>query len=120
LSNQGGDDLAANDPPAGTEVLDATIPEDASAPTLASSTPQYNPDRDREGARRGITYWLLSLLTLLIVISFAALIALDKRPTFDEIKSLVELMLGPLVALVSAATGFYFGAHSAKSDSGKG
>jgi hypothetical protein len=40
---------------------------------------------------------------------------LKVEPTFDELKTLVELLLGPLVALVSAATGFYFGAQSAKS-----
>jgi hypothetical protein len=99
------------------EILDATIADpNVAAPVLEkpSSTP-FNPEKDREQARKGITYWLLALLTALFIVSFIALARLKEEPTFDQLKTLVELLLGPLVALVSAATGFYFGAQSAKS-----
>ena len=113
--------MTSTTPGAAEEVLDATIADpEVPAPSLEKpESAPYNPDRDREGARKGITYWLLSLLTVLFVISFAALAALKENPTFDQLKSLIELLLGPLVALVSAATGFYFGAQSAKNAEGK-
>lgn len=98
------------------EILDATIADpNVAAPKLEQpSSAPFNPDKDREQARKGITYWLLALLTALFIVSFIAFATLKADPTFDQLKSLVELLLGPLVALVSAATGFYFGAQSAK------
>ncbi len=66
------------------DVLDATVPDpDQAAPGLDAPTSKpYDPDQFRDQARKRITYWLLILL------------------------------LGPIIALVSAATGFYFGAQS--------
>jgi hypothetical protein len=37
----------------------------------------------------------------------------DRYQEFENLKSILELVLGPIVALVSAATGFYFGAQQA-------
>jgi hypothetical protein len=109
--------MTGTTPGVDVEVLDATISDPSvAAPTLEKpATTAYDPDKDREGARKGITYWLLTLLSLLFVISFLALATLKDSLTFDQLKSLVELLLGPLVALVSAATGFYFGAQSVRS-----
>lgn len=56
--------------------------------------------------------WLLFLLTLLFVGAFGSLFFIEGEPTFEHLKGLLEILLGPLVALVSAATGFYFGAQS--------
>lgn len=97
------------------EVLDATISDpnvDAPGLTGPSSKP-YNPDEFRDNARKRITYWLLALLTILFIGAFVSLFVIEGQPDFDQLKTLLELLLGPLVALVSAATGFYFGAQSA-------
>lgn len=98
------------------EVLDATISDpDMDAPALSEpSSKRYDPDEFRDQARKRITYWLLALLTVLFVGAFLSLFLIQGEPTFEQLKTLLELLLGPLVALVSAATGFYFGAQSAK------
>lgn len=110
---------AAGSPPRepeadGEEVLDATVADDAEPPSLTDlPSRKYDPDEFRDQARKNITYWLLVLLTLLFAGAFAVLFLVDGgRPTFDHLKALLEILLGPLVALVSAATGFYFGAQS--------
>lgn len=96
------------------EILDATVPDpNVAAPSLtAVPLKRFDPDEFRDQARKKITYWLLFLLTLLFVGAFATLFLLEDKVTFDHLKGLLEILLGPLVALVSAATGFYFGAQS--------
>jgi len=107
-----------NDAP--DEILDATIADpnvDAPGLTGPSSKP-YNPDEFRDNARKRITYWLLALLTVLFVGAFVSLFVIEGQPDLEQLKSLLEILLGPLVALVSAATGFYFGAQSDNKNSG--
>ena len=96
------------------ETLDATISDpNVSAPSLTGpSSKPYDPVEFRDHARKWITYWLLALLTIVFVGAFASLFFRDGKPTFEHLKSLLEILLGPLVTLVSAATGFYFGAQS--------
>lgn len=100
------------------EVLDATLSTGSTAPTLsAPSTERYDPEKSRDKTRTYIAYWLLSLLTILLLSSFGLLLAIagsTSKVTFEQLKSLVELLLGPLIALVSAATGFYFGSQTAR------
>lgn len=100
------------------EVLDATLSTGSTAPTLsAPSTERYDPEKSRDKTRTYIAYWLLSLLTVLLLCSFGLLLAIagsTSKVTFEQLKSLVELLLGPLIALVSAATGFYFGSQTAR------
>lgn len=96
------------------DVLDATVP-DPNQPAPGLDAPQskaYDPEKFRDQARKRITYWLLVLLTLLMTYAFGGLFLIEAKPTFDHLKTLVEMLLGPIVALVSAATGFYFGAQS--------
>lgn len=74
----------------------------------------YDPRPDHDKARRRIAYWLLVLLSGLLVATFTcfgAFFFLKPPPTFDEFKTLIELILTPLLTLVSAATGFYFGSQ---------
>jgi hypothetical protein len=83
------------------EVLDATVP-DPNQPAPDFNSPRskaYDPDEFRDQARKRITYWLLGLLTLLVTYAFGGLFLIEGKPSF---------------ALVSAATGFYFGAQSSK------
>lgn len=94
--------------------LDATLGPEQSAPALERlKVTRYDPEQSRDAARARITYWLLALLTLLIVFSFLTLALTSDPVSFDNFKAIIEILLGPIVALVSAATGFYFGAHSA-------
>lgn len=93
------------------ETLDATVAEGQAAP--AFETPEekrYDPVQYQDATRSYIAYWLLLLLTLLVIGGFS-LPFIIKPITFENIKSILELILGPIVALVSAATGFYFGAQ---------
>lgn len=100
-----------NDSPEGAEVLDATVSADEEAPALRRYTENsYDPDKSRDTTRSLIAYWLLGLLTAVVVFSFAALLLVGPL-NFEHLKSLLELLLGPIVALVSAATGFYFGSQ---------
>jgi hypothetical protein len=96
------------------ETLDATVPDPAQAAPSLTVLPskRFDAEEFRDQARKKITYWLLLLMTLLFVGAFGALFAIEGRPTFEHLKGLLEILLGPLVALVSAATGFYFGAQS--------
>jgi hypothetical protein len=79
----------------------------------------YDPRPQHDAARRYIAYWLLALLTTLIVCTFGGFVLFiclsATKPTFTDFKSLVELVLTPLLTLVSAATGFYFGSQHSKS-----
>ena len=66
----------------------------------------YDPRPLEDKARRRIAYLLIALLALL-GIALLARVVFDII-TVDEIKEF-GVILGPLVALVSAATGFYYG-----------
>ncbi|WP_460108024.1 hypothetical protein [Pseudomonas sp. S3_H04] len=66
----------------------------------------YDPRPQEDGARRRVAY---SLLLLLSIVTVGAMILFIIPGTDQEaLKNLLNLILGPLVALVSAATGFYF------------
>lgn len=94
------------------ETLDATVDPGKPAPGL--STPEirgdYDPGRYQDATRSYIAYWLLGLLTLMVAGGFGMLLIVP-TVTFENLKSILELVFGPIVALVSAATGFYFGAQ---------
>ena len=94
-----------------SETLDATVAEGASAPAFETPGEKgYDPGKYQDTTRSYIAYWLLFLLTLLVLGGFGMLFAIN-AVTFENLKSILELIFGPIVALVSAATGFYFGAQ---------
>lgn len=66
----------------------------------------YDPRPLEDRARRRIAYLLIALLSLLVM-ALLAMVVFDVI-TVAEIKEF-GVILGPLVALVSAATGFYYG-----------
>ncbi len=93
------------------ETLDATVAASTAAPGLETPSEKgYDPLRYQDTTRSYIAYWLLSLLTVMVLGGFLMLLAVP-AVTFDNLKSILELVFGPIVALVSAATGFYFGAQ---------
>jgi hypothetical protein len=82
----------------------------------------YNIDRARETVRLWIALVLLLVLCIIVLAAMtAALVAMwqhaktspnkdDAEAAFAHVKDLTQMVFGPIVALVSAATGFYFGA----------
>ena len=73
-------------------------------PALRGGT-AYDPRPLQDKARRRIAYLLIALLALMIVALLASVV-FGVIPV-SEIEEF-DVILGPLVALVSAATGFYF------------
>jgi len=69
----------------------------------------YDPRPFEDTARRYIAYALLALLALLLLLIFAFLGM--KIISVSDLKEF-NLILGPVVTLVSAATGFYYGTKS--------
>ena len=68
---------------------------------------EYDPRPQEDSARRRIAYILLGLLGIVLL---WALVSISVFPLEeDKIVNVLQITLSPLVALVSAATGFYFG-----------
>jgi len=86
----------------------------------------YDPAQDREQARGRIAFHLLYLLSFIVVGSFVLLALsffvhwgktgtqVDVTAISNALKSLIELLFTPIIGLVGAATGFYFGEKSGK------
>ncbi len=71
-----------------------------------------------DGDRRDIAIWLLKILVGVIALSFLALIwalangAGTTKDNYAHIVGLLNIVFGPVVTLVGAATGYYFGAQT--------
>lgn len=97
--------------------LDVRDASGLSAALPSVETEPYNPERWHSLARRNIAYWLLAILSLLVVLTFIPLYWIlftggDDRD-FAPLMSILNIVFGPVVTLVGSATGFYFGAQSA-------
>lgn len=88
-----------------------------------STDAPYDGNKKRDHDRANIAYWLLALLSFIVFssflcLAFAGAILTNSAWTlkygfqFDQLKSLLDVIFGPIIALVSAATGFYFGEKS--------
>lgn len=92
----------------------AALPQSLPQP-VAEGKPTFT---DR--ARITIAYWLLAILTGIIVLSFALLLwALESgngstQSNFEHIAALLNILFGPVATLVGSAVGFYFGAQAAQ------
>src|SRR5687768_15681375 len=87
----------------------------------AAASPQSLPEPIERGkkptftdrARITIAYWLLGILTGIIVLSFALLLwALESGKdttdsNFEHIAALLNILFGPVATLVGSAVGFY-------------
>lgn len=69
----------------------------------------YDPRPKEDQARRHIAYLLIGLL--IVVVGSILLLVAYGTITVTEIKDF-SVVLGPVVTLVSAATGFYYGTKS--------
>ncbi|HEY8976100.1 MAG TPA: hypothetical protein VIN75_17925 [Burkholderiaceae bacterium] len=74
--------------------------------------------RSQRGMRETITIWLLVLLCVVVGLAFVVVLydvdpaIADKR--FEHLKNLLDVMLGPIVTLLSSVIGFYFGSQVAQ------
>lgn len=109
MSDRGEPSDTSHDP----ESLDLTHeevgrPEQPSKPPVLHEPPlqPYDPRPQEDKARRNIAYALIGLL-FLVVFAIIGLVAVGGIEV-AEIKEF-SVIIGPLVALVSAATGFYYG-----------
>ena len=111
----GGEHVTNNENTTDSNSLDFTGDSTAADQAL---TPQvgdkYDPRPQEDVARRTIAYLLIGLLWL-IVSGILILLSFDTI-SVDNIKEF-GVVLSPIIALVSAATGFYYGT---KSDSTSG
>ena len=90
--------------PSETE-LDLT--QDPVSPGLATvGDKPFDPSKDREQVRGKIALILTWCLVGIVAVS---LILILTRVSIDKIKDTLELILSPIVGLVGAVTGFYFG-----------
>jgi hypothetical protein len=82
----------------------------------------YQDRRSQRGMREIIAVWLIALLFLVIGLAFTALFLddevalIDRR--FQHLKSLLDVIIGPVATLLSSAIGFYFGIQASQSKAG--
>jgi hypothetical protein len=72
----------------------------------------YDPQQQLDAVRARLAFSLVGLLT--IAITGAFVLILTARTTGvgpDTVKTIIEIVITPIVTLVSAATGFYFGTN---------
>ena len=94
------------------ESLDLTQESQDFQETESISIEPYDPRPQEDSARRRIAYILLGLLGFILIWALSTVtFSPDKA---DKIVDVLQLILSPMIALVSAATGFYFGSKEAK------
>jgi hypothetical protein len=113
-----------------TQDLDAEGPAGSGKVIIPSSTlpqPQEKNETVDERTRRTVSYWLLGLLTLLLVTAFVATFIInegdgafsgkiwipDAAGQSEFFLKVLNIVFGPVVTLVSSVVGFYFGARTA-------
>lgn len=92
---------------------DQETPEETEVPVGAPEAPQELPKepKQRETVRGLLALSLVGVFALEVVGGFIYLFWTCGNPqdTINALKELATIFLGPTVALVGAATGFYFG-----------
>jgi hypothetical protein len=91
-----------------TRAADAEVESDLSKPPVYL----YDPSEDRERKRGQIALGLIGLLAGIAAVSLLFVMFAATAERADAVKGVVELLFGPIVGLVGAVTGFYFGAKS--------
>jgi hypothetical protein len=77
-------------------------------------TKPYDNLQARDRTREIVTLWLIGLLCVIVVLSFVGLFARGMYHRFDEdffkeLKQVIDVLVGPVITLLSSAVGFYFG-----------
>jgi hypothetical protein len=112
------------DPPSGKAPprdFDLTKIEPATPPVTGQNTKPgftaYDPSPHREEKRGQIALLLVGTLVGIVAGAFAIFVVFDillaiwpsAKLSFDHVKAVVEMLLTPMVGLVGAVAGFYFG-----------
>src|SRR5262249_46806329 len=103
------------EPPAAAEAPSQILVEDLSHEVPADTTLHrierrpFDPEPQRERMRGWLAGGLLGMLAMVLFFSFVSLWAKIGK---EELQTVLTIVVGPLVALVSAATGFYFGSNA--------
>jgi hypothetical protein len=99
------------DEPNSNQILDLTTDVKENEQGIAKKTKfkeePYDPRQQEDSARRRIAYILLSILGVIVL--WALGIASFFPDSIESVLKMLQIILGPVIALVSAATGFYFG-----------
>lgn len=88
------------------------------------SRDSYHDRRSQRGMREIITVWLIALFFLVIGLAFTTLFLdddvalIDRR--FQHLKSLLDVIVGPVATLLSSVIGFYFGIQATQNRSRQG
>ncbi|MGH6662554.1 MAG: hypothetical protein ACREB6_13525 [Rhodospirillales bacterium] len=90
--------------------LDLTKEQPSPPELLTFRTKPYDPEEDRERLRGVIAIIIVGLLVGIVIFSFVTL--WFKWVAVTDLKSVLELVLSPIVALVGSVTGFYYGGRS--------
>ena len=87
----------------------------------------YNQTKETDAARKYIAFWLIGILSGVVAIALLTCLVLiyfdtNDKDRFDHLLAVINLIFGPIIALVGSATGFYFGSQSqsSKQDGGRG
>lgn len=80
----------------------------------------HDPDKARDETRQMITLWLIGLLCAIVVLTFVSLFARGATIGFssslflDDLRKILDLLIGPVITLLASAVGFYFGSRQAE------
>ena len=76
-------------------------------PPIAVVEQDYDSRPQEDAARRNIAYILLAILAAICVATFWFIFA--KFDKVEDLVSVLQIIFSPIIALVAAATGFYYG-----------
>jgi hypothetical protein len=74
----------------------------------------WNASKHLATSRRFIAHWLLAMLSGVLFVSWLTVIL--SLATFEDVQALMTIVFAPMIGLVGAATGFYFGEKSSEED----
>ncbi len=70
-------------------------------------------ERRREDTRRWLAFALVATFAIVVLVALGAVVL--GGTSVDDIKSILEVLIPPLVALTGSALGFYFGSRESSS-----
>lgn len=83
-----------------------------------SETSEQREQRSQGKTREIIAVWLLGLLCAVVGLAFAAYFlqsdGVEPKERFTQLKTLLDVLVGPIITLLSSAVGFYFGSRTAQ------
>jgi len=94
--------------PRNEQAVPGVVADDVASPyEISIGKAPYEPTRDRERVRGLLAAALIGLLSIVIIGLFVAVLA--GRLTIAELGQLAAVTISPIVGLLGAVLGFYFG-----------